>query len=207
MNMDTIEPNQQPPSMDQALDLSVKNLIPSSISNGLVSESQLTLIPPRTPPHPQISITDEEGEVTAMSWNAYAHLSGKIPPCFHRSSVGLENLQNHLLSSSGGSCAPQLCKTSSGSIEVQLSSNCSQLTVTEIFSLIKQSIDTKGLSTMDDTVSALFLGQPDEDIHIAVEVSPPTGPQGRKGLKIRRISGDYVRYDRICNDLIACINI
>lgn len=46
-----------------------------------------------------------------------------------------------------------------------------------------------------------------KDIHIAVEVSPAAGPQGLKGLKIRRISGDYVRYDRICNELIACINI
>ena len=46
-----------------------------------------------------------------------------------------------------------------------------------------------------------------QDIHIAVEVSPAAGPQGLKGLKIRRISGDYVRYDRICNELIACINI
>lgn len=200
--METDE-NETPTSMDQApLDLSIKNCILSDAP-----------VPLQIPPHPQISITDEQGEVTSMSWNAYAHLSGKNGGAYYHR-VGLENLQNNLIGVVGGSVVGgggKLAKSSSGSIEVQLSSNCSQLTAGQIYALIKESIgDTKGLSYHENDAndaSALFLGRPDEDIHIAVEVSPAAGPQGLKGLKIRRISGDYVRYDRICNELIACINI
>lgn len=211
MEADAIESDSEP--AEEALDLSVRNF-KNRTNNEWMCHEEVERKPTFSgPPHPQISITDEQGEVTDMSWSVYA-LSGKNGTCRQ---VGLQNLQNDVLSSSllagdisSMAAYPELHKSSSGSIEVQLSSDCSQLTVAEIFALIERSIHTKtsGLvsSQMEDA-AALLLERPGEDIHIAVEVSPPAGPEGLKGLKIRRISGDYVRYDRICNELIACISM
>ena len=160
-----------------------------SIKNCFLGNVPTPPAPLRIPPHPQISITDEQGEVTSMSWNAYAHLSGKNGGAYYHR-IGLENLQNNLMGvvgvgrgggvgvgggvggggvggGGGGLGGGKLAKSSSGSIEVQLSSNCSQLTAGQICTLIKESIgDTKGLSChkndANDASSALFLGRPDE---------------------------------------------
>jgi len=108
-----------------------------------------------------------------MSWNAYAHLSGKNGGAYYHR-VGLENLQNNLMGvvgvvgvvGGGIGGGGKLAKSSSGSIEIQLSSNCSQLTAAQIYALIKESIgDTKGLSCHkndSNDASALFLGRPEE---------------------------------------------
>ncbi|XP_032792877.2 serine/threonine-protein kinase SIK3 isoform X2 [Daphnia magna] len=212
MEADATEDDTNP--AEEALDLSVRNF-KNRTKNEWTCQREVERKPMFTgPPHPQISITDEQGEVTDMSWSVYAHLSGKNGTCRQ---VGLQNLQNDVLSSSllagdisSMAAYPELHKSSSGSIEVQLSSDCSQLTVAEIFALIKRSIHTKAsglVSRQMEDDAALVLERPGEDIYIAVEVSPPAGPEGLKGLKIRRISGDYVRYDRICNELIACISM
>ena len=210
MEADAVESDGEP--LEEALDLSVRNFKNRTDNEWMCQEEVERKMTFSGPPHPQISITDEQGEVTDMSWSVYA-LSGKNGS-FHR--VGLQNLQNDVLSSSllAGDISSvvtysELHKSSSGSIEVPLSSGCSQLTVAEIFALIERSIHTKtsGLvsSQMKDA-AGLLLERPGE-VHIALEVSPPAGPEGLKGLKIRRISGDYVRYDRICNELIACISM
>ncbi|XP_046630920.1 serine/threonine-protein kinase SIK3-like isoform X3 [Daphnia pulicaria] len=212
MESDAIEGDISP--VEEALDLSVRNF-KNRTDNEWTCQQEVERKPMFTgPPHPQISITDEQGEVTDMSWSVYAHLSGKNGTCRQ---VGLQNLQNDVLSSSllagdisSMAAYPELHKSSSGSIEVQLSSDCSQLTVAEIFALIERSIHTKAsglVKCQTENDAALLLERPGEDIYIAVEVSPPAGPEGLKGLKIRRISGDYVRYDRICNELIACISM
>lgn len=209
MEADAIESDPEPP--EEALDLSIRNFKNQPDNDWMCQKERKPIF---TGPNPQISITDEQGEVTDMSWSVYAHRSGKNGTCRQ---IGLQNIQNEVLSSplvaddiSSIATYPELHKSSSGSIEVQLSSDCSQLTVDEIFALIERSIRTKesGLvsSQMEDA-HALLLERPGEDIHIAVEVSPPAGPKGLKGLKIRRISGDYLRYDRICNELIACISM
>lgn len=188
---------------EEALDLSVRNLKNRATDHeSMCQQNLMTECKPSFfgPPHPQISITDEQGEVTDMSWSVYAHLSGKNGTCRQMEDV----LSSSILPN------PELHKSSSGSIEVQLSSDCSQLTVSEIFTLIEQSIRAKSsglVSCQMQDAAALLLKRPGEDIHIAVEVSPPAGPEGLKGLKIRRISGDYVRYDHICNELIACISM
>ncbi|XP_057378466.1 serine/threonine-protein kinase SIK3-like isoform X2 [Daphnia carinata] len=211
MEADAIESDSEP--AEEALDLSVRNF-KNRTNNEWMCHEEVERKPTFSgPPHPQISITDEQGEVTDMSWSVYA-LSGKNGTCRQ---VGLQNLQNDVLSSSllagdisSMAAYPELHKSSSGSIEVQLSSDCSQLTVAEIFALIERSIHTKAsglVSRQMEDDAALVLERPGEDIYIAVEVSPPAGPEGLKGLKIRRISGDYVRYDRICNELIACISM
>lgn len=204
-------------STDEALDLSFRNCdTRTHYKQSLVlqqSEAESSKISLRLPsfnttqPHPQISVTDEQGEVTDMSWSLYAQVSGRNGTCklLGLSASSPDDLSPNALGS-------ELHKSSSGSIEVQLSSDCSQLTVAEIFSLIEQSIHSKasGLVScqlLEEDAAALLLERPGEDIHIAVEVSPPTGPEGLKGLKIRRISGDFVRYDSICNELIACISM
>lgn len=213
MEADAPESDSEP--AEEALDLSVRNFKNRTDNDWMCQQEVVERKPTFTgPPHPQISITDEQGEVTDMSWNVYAHLSGKNGTCRQ---VGLQNFQNDVLSSSllagdipSMAAYSELHKSSSGSIEVQLSSDCSQLTVAEIFALIERSIHTKAsglVSCQMEDAAALLLERPGEDIHIAVEVSPPAGPEGLKGLKIRRISGDYVRYDRICNELIACISM
>ena len=210
--VDTFDRESDGEPLEEALDLSVRNFKNRTDNEWMCQEEVERKMTFSGPPHPQISITDEQGEVTDMSWSVYA-LSGKNGS-FHR--VGLQNLQNDVLSSSllAGDISSvvtysELHKSSSGSIEVPLSSGCSQLTVAEIFALIERSIHTKtsGLvsSQMKDA-AGLLLERPGE-VHIALEVSPPAGPEGLKGLKIRRISGDYVRYDRICNELIACISM
>ena len=166
-------------------------------------------------PHPQISVTDTEGDEVTGMWNVYAHVAGQEGTCRNsRVSAFAAPGEADLFSSE--IVRSELHKSSSGSIEVQLSSDCSQLTVAQIFALIQQSIHTKASGlvscqmedvTGEERQTALLLERPGEDIHIAVEVSSPTGPEGLKGLKIRRISGDFLRYDRICNELIACISM
>ncbi len=204
---------------ERALDLrTVKSR--SSVGGGKATATPTA--PPAEPSrHPQISVTDELGELVlpapASPWNAYAQLSGKQDGVLHElhdenGTTLTKRLHHHHHHHHHHRPLfyPELHKSSSGSIEVQLSVNCSQLTVPEIFALIQQLVHQKAcglVSRQDEHAAALLLGRPDDDIHIAVEVSPPTGPEGLKGLKIRRISGDYLRYDRICNDLIASINI
>lgn len=209
------------PAAEEALDLSVNKPLntrtgenqwaPRQIDSHLSCLAEQQPIVP-TPPHPQISVTDEEGgEVTDMdAWSVHRNVGGgdgsRRRSGMTASSRG-STTEDDLSSDTVG---PELHKSSSGSIEVQLSSDCSQLTVAEIFALIKQSIHNKAsglVSCQMEDAAALLLERPGEDIHIAVEVSPPTGPEGLKGLKIRRISGDFLRYDRICNELIACISM
>lgn len=198
---------------EKALDLSIKNAHNHAEDirwrlHHSEAEQFRERIPIGNHANPQISVTDEEGEVTDMSWNVYAQVSSKNGTC------RLLGLSPSVLSEAGDfspdAFRSELQKSSSGSIEVQLSSDCSHLTVAEIFALIERSIHTNAsglVSCQMEDAAALLLERPGEDIHVAVEVSTPAGPEGLKGLKIRRISGDFVRYDRICNELIACISM
>jgi len=211
---DDDEENEASRPAEEALDLSIRTSMNRSdrdlschaamqrVSRSLAAQA-----------HPQISITDEQGEVTDMSWNAYAQLNGNNGIIRLN---GLENFQNDMLSSAPSSSndfsQSELHKSSSGSIKLQLSSNYSRMTVDEIFAWIEHSMITKGLVSFqekeqDTAIAALTLQQPGEDVRVKVEVSQPVGLEGLKGLKIRRISGDHLRYDRICNELIACVTM
>lgn len=200
--------NETQRSPEEALDLRVRNSTNLSCHAEMQRETRARSLTAQ--PHPQISITDEQGEVTDMSWTVMAaHLSGKNGICRN---VGLENFQNDFLSSASHSndviSQSELQKSSSGSIKLQLSSNYSRMTVDEIFAQIGQSMTTKGIvSFLVADTAALMLQQPGEDVRLHVEVSQLAGPEGLKGLKIRRISGDHTRYDKICNELIACITM
>lgn len=203
---------------EEALDLSIKNSSQFARIKGPEAreEKGRAGFSFHFAPNPQISITDEEGregEVTEIAWHSFCNAKGKngfnsslhsddsVAEFGTMSVRALEPLQT---------VVPELQKTSSGSIEVQLSSSCSHLTVSEIISMIERSIRAKSsglISCQIENATALLLERLGEDVHVAVEVCPSSGPQGLKGLKIRRISGDYMRYDRICNELIACISM
>lgn len=200
---------------EEALDLSIKtsNQFARIDATEIRNENGRSSFSFHLSPNPHISITDEEGregEIPDITWHSYNKEKNGLSGLSESSAdeFGTLNLQTReTVQQTVGS---ELQKSSSGSIEVQLSSSCSHLTVSEIMSMIERSIRAKSsglISCQVENATALLLERLGEDVHVAVEVCPSSGPQGLKGLKIRRISGDYVRYDRICNELIACISM
>ncbi|XP_065559798.1 serine/threonine-protein kinase SIK3-like isoform X2 [Artemia franciscana] len=137
-------------------------------------------------PHPQISVTDELGEVRTLPSS-----NGETPTI---------DTVSHL------SYIPELTKSNSGSIEVQLSSCCNQLQPSDIISLVRSVINDRAPGVVyeeDRNEPRLGLTVHPPGVQLALEVCE--AEHGGRGLKIRRISGDSFHYDKVCQELIACI--
>lgn len=104
-------------------------------------------------------------------------------------------------------------KTSSGSFEVRLSKYYSDLDTNDILTIVKKIIDVKAppkccfisskenLSVTEE--KGLSLEYP-EGVQIEVKVCEKSGCE-EKGLKLRRISGDQLKYSQLCQQLISCM--
>lgn len=110
-----------------------------------------------------------------------------------------------------------LQKTSSGSFKLTLSDVCSQLNASDILGRIKRLIDARappkcftfshgesGNSGQNEE-GALALEYPG-GVQIELRVCEDTGCE-LKGLKMRRISGDHLQYNQLCQQLISCMTV
>lgn len=110
-----------------------------------------------------------------------------------------------------------LQKTSSGSFKLTLSDVCSQLNASDILGRVKRLIDARAPPKCF-TFSHGESGDPGESEEGALALEYPGGIQIElrvfedtecelKGLKMRRISGDHLQYNQLCQQLISCMTV
>lgn len=136
------------------------------------------------------------------------------------SSIVYENGKNmdNAVSLSGSVLASDLLqKTSSGSFKLTLSDVCSQLNASDILGRIKRLIDerappkcfafshSEGGDSGDREEGGLALEYPG-GVQIELRVCEDVGCE-LKGLKMRRISGDHLQYNQLCQELISCMTV
>lgn len=113
--------------------------------------------------------------------------------------------QNHLLESFEN--APK----NSGSYEFQLSEVCSKLESTDILELVKKTINSQVpkvcvLKTVSEEVSDKLSLEYEGGIQIELKIIDDKEKES-KGLKMRRVSGDYLIYNQLCQQLISCMTV
>jgi len=100
----------------------------------------------------------------------------------------------------------KLQKTSSGSIQFELSRHiAASLPVSEILHHIKQIIEAKVPNLICQYSNNGFAIEHSTGVQMELEVFEGPLPN-YKGLKMRRISGDNLFYNQLCQELISCMN-
>lgn len=101
----------------------------------------------------------------------------------------------------------------SGSYEFQLSEVCSKLESTHILELVKKTINSQIspkakciLKSDSDELSDRLLSLEYEG-GIQIELRIIDKEKDSKGLKMRRVSGDYLVYNQLCQQLISCMTV
>ncbi|XP_056645407.1 serine/threonine-protein kinase SIK3-like isoform X1 [Diorhabda sublineata] len=97
----------------------------------------------------------------------------------------------------------------SGSYEFELSEVCSKLQSTDILEMVKKTINDQippktclSSEELSDRLSLEYEGGLQIELKI---VDKPRGDS--KGLKMRRISGDHLVYNQVCQQLISCMTV
>ncbi|XP_044260514.1 serine/threonine-protein kinase SIK3 isoform X2 [Tribolium madens] len=96
----------------------------------------------------------------------------------------------------------------SGSFEFELSEVCSKLQSTDILEMVKRTITDqippKTCSSSEDVNDRLSL---EYEGGIQIELKVIDKQKDSKGLKMRRISGDHLVYNQLCQQLISCMTV
>lgn len=96
----------------------------------------------------------------------------------------------------------------SGSFEFELSEVCSKLQSTDILEMVKKTINDqippKTCFSSDDVHDRLSL---EYEGGIQIELKIIDKQKDAKGLKMRRISGDHLVYNQLCQQLISCMTV
>ncbi|CAG9861701.1 unnamed protein product [Phyllotreta striolata] len=98
----------------------------------------------------------------------------------------------------------------SGSFEFELSEVCSKLQSTDILEMVKKTINDqippKTCLSSDEPSDRLSL---EYEGGLQIELKIVDKPRGgdSKGLKMRRISGDHLVYNQVCQQLISCMTV
>nr|XP_015836278.1 PREDICTED: serine/threonine-protein kinase SIK3 [Tribolium castaneum] len=96
----------------------------------------------------------------------------------------------------------------SGSFEFELSEVCSKLQSTDILEMVKRTITDqippKTCSSSEDVSDRLSL---EYEGGIQIELKVIDKQKDSKGLKMRRISGDHLVYNQLCQQLISCMTV
>lgn len=99
----------------------------------------------------------------------------------------------------------------SGSYELELPENCSKLHTTDILELVKRTINDQIppkmcvlKSASEDLSEKLSL---EYEGGIQIELKIIDRQKAAKGLKMRRISGDHLVYNKLCQQLISCMTV
>lgn len=100
----------------------------------------------------------------------------------------------------------------SGSFEVELSEVCSKLEPTDILEMVKQTINNQIppkccilKSASEDLCDKLAL-EYEGGLQIELKICEDK-QRDSKGLKVRRISGDHLVYNQLCQQLISCMTV
>lgn len=100
----------------------------------------------------------------------------------------------------------------SGSFEMQLSEVCSKLKPNDILELVKQTINNQippkhcvTKSAEEDYSDKLSL-EYEGGLQIELKICEDKQRES-KGLKVRRISGDHLVYNQLCQQLISCMTV
>lgn len=100
----------------------------------------------------------------------------------------------------------------SGSFEMQLSEVCSKLEPNDILELVKQTINNQippkhcvTKSAEEDYSDKLSL-EYEGGLQIELKICEDKQRES-KGLKVRRISGDHLVYNQLCQQLISCMTV
>lgn len=96
----------------------------------------------------------------------------------------------------------------SGSFEFELSEVCSKLQSTDILEMVKKTINNQippktcfSYEDVNDRLSLEYEGG------IQIELKIIDKQKDSKGLKVRRISGDHLVYNQLCQQLISCMTV
>lgn len=96
----------------------------------------------------------------------------------------------------------------SGSFEFELSEVCSKLQSTDILEMVKKTINDqippKNCVRSEDVSDRLSL---EYEGGIQIELKIIDKQKDSKGLKMRRISGDHLVYNQLCQQLISCMTV
>lgn len=96
----------------------------------------------------------------------------------------------------------------SGSFEFELSEVCSKLQSTDILEIVKKTINDqippKTCFSSNDVSDRLSL---EYEGGIQIELKVIDKQKDSKGLKMRRISGDHLVYNQLCQQLISCMTV
>lgn len=96
----------------------------------------------------------------------------------------------------------------SGSLEFELSEFCSKLQSTDILEMVKKTINDqippKTCFSSEDVSDRLSL---EYEGGIQIELKVIDKQKDSKGLKMRRISGDHLVYNQLCQQLISCMTV
>ncbi|XP_049824727.1 uncharacterized protein LOC109605697 isoform X4 [Aethina tumida] len=96
----------------------------------------------------------------------------------------------------------------SGSFEFELSEVCSKLHSTDILAMVRRTINDqvppKTCSSSEEICDRLSL---EYEGGIQIELKVVEKPSESKGLKMRRISGDHLVYNKLCQQLISCMTV
>lgn len=103
---------------------------------------------------------------------------------------------------------PSNLHKNSGSFEFELSEVCSKLQSTDILEIVKKTINDqippKTCFRSEDVSDRLSL---EYEGGIQIELKIIEKPRDSKGLKMRRISGDHLVYNQLCQQLISCMTV
>lgn len=99
----------------------------------------------------------------------------------------------------------------SGSYELELSEVCSKLETNDILEMVKRTINNQIPpklcvlnSTSEELANKLSL---EYEGGIQIELKIIDKQKDSKGLKMRRISGDFLVYNQLCQQLITCMTV
>ncbi|KAF5281309.1 hypothetical protein FQR65_LT14770 [Abscondita terminalis] len=100
----------------------------------------------------------------------------------------------------------------SGSYELELSEVCSKLETNDILEIVKRTINDQippKLCTLNSSNSEEFSNKLSLEYEggIQIELKIVDKRKDSKGLKMRRISGDYMVYNQLCQQLISCMTV
>lgn len=104
--------------------------------------------------------------------------------------------------------SPSNLHKNSGSFEFELSEVCSKLQSTDILEIVKKTINDqippKTCVSSEDVNDRLSL---EYEGGIQIELKIIEKLKDSKGLKMRRISGDHLVYNQLCQQLISCMTV
>ncbi|KAK4878193.1 hypothetical protein RN001_010699 [Aquatica leii] len=100
----------------------------------------------------------------------------------------------------------------SGSYELELSEVCSKLETNDILEMVKRTINDQippKMCTLNSSNSEEFSNKLSLEYEggIQIELKIVDKRKDSKGLKMRRISGDYLVYNQLCQQLISCMTV